>query len=159
MLTRKFGRKKAARSHMLRNLAASVILFEKVETTEAKAKEIRRMIDRSITVAKKNTLASRRELESLYFDKNVAKKLVEVLAPRYTDRPSGYTRLLKLGQRAGDGVDKALLLLIPDTKADAKAEAKAAKTTKTEAKAEEAESTKVAEKAEEPSETEETTNA
>lgn len=114
MLTRKFGRKKAHRNHMLRNLAASVILYEKVVTTEAKGKEIKRMIDRSITLAKKNNLAARRHLESIYFDSNVVSKLFDVLISRYADRPSGFTRVLRLGNRVGDNASKVQITLIPE---------------------------------------------
>jgi large subunit ribosomal protein L17 len=116
MLVRKFARKKANRSHMLRNLAASLILYEKVETTEAKAKEIKKLVDRSITLAKKNTLAARRQLDSIYFDSNVVKKLFEVLNARFTDRTSGFTQSVRLGNRLGDGAETMLVTLIADTK-------------------------------------------
>ncbi len=118
MLTRKLGRKKPHREHMMRNLAASVILYESVETTEAKAKEAKRVVEKSISLAKKNTLAARRALESLYFDSNVAKKLMEVLAARYTDRPSGYTRIVRTGIRHGDAADRAIISLIPEVKSE-----------------------------------------
>lgn len=132
MLTRKFGRKKAHRTHMLRNLAASVILFETVQTTEAKGKEIKRLVDHSITIAKKNTLAARRQLDSLYFDPNVAKKLVEVLAGRYADRPSGYTRLFKTGNRVGDNADRVMISLIAETTKPAEEPKKSVKAKKDE---------------------------
>lgn len=132
MLTRKFGRKKAHRNHMLRNLAASVILHEKVETTEAKAKEIKKLVDTSITTAKKQTLAARRQLEALFFDSAVAEKLYEDLAKRFATRPGGYTQTFKTGVRHGDGVSKMLVTLIaPDQKEEVtKAPAKAKKTVK-----------------------------
>jgi large subunit ribosomal protein L17 len=112
MLTRKFGRKKDHRDHMLRNLAASVILYEKVETTEAKGKEIKKLVDRSINIAKKNTLAARRELTGLYFEKSVVDKLFDVLVARLSDRNSGYLRVLKLGNRAGDNANKVLVTFV-----------------------------------------------
>jgi large subunit ribosomal protein L17 len=112
---------------MLRNLAASVILFEKVETTEAKGKEIKRMIDRTITIAKKNTLAARRQLLGLYFDKNVVDKLFDVLVARFADRPSGYTRVLRLGNRVGDNASKVVVMFVEGVTAEAKAEKPAAK--------------------------------
>lgn len=117
MLTRKFARKKAHRDHMLRNLAASVLLYEKVETTQAKAKEVRTLIDRSINTAKKNTLAARRDLEGLYFDSNVVKKLFEVLANRFTDRNSGYSRVMRTGNRHGDNAPTSIIMLIQEEKA------------------------------------------
>lgn len=139
MLTRKLGRKKAHRSHMLRNLAASVILYEKVETTEAKAKEIKKMVETSITAAKKNTLAARRQLEALYFDSAVVTKLMEVLAPRFAERAGGYTRALRTGVRHGDGVARFMITLLPEEKTEAK---KPAAKKKAETKAEEADNAK-----------------
>ncbi len=140
MLKRKFGRKKDHRSHMLRNLAASVILFEKVETTEAKAKEVKIVVERALTIAKKNTLAARRSLLALFFDTNVVDKIFDVLVERYADRPSGYTRLLRIGNRFGDNADKFMITLINDKPAaeEPKKAAKAAKSAKSETKAEEA---------------------
>lgn len=140
MLTRKLGRKKAHRDHMLRNLAASAILYEKVETTAAKAKEVKRIVDQSINLAKKNNLAARRRLLGQYFDAKVVAKLFEVLIDRFADRSSGYTRLLRIAPRLGDGAEQILIMLIaakaePKAKADIKPEikptdkpAKAAKT-------------------------------
>lgn len=116
VVAKKFGRKRAHRDHMLRNLAASVILYESLETTEAKAKEVRKLVDKSILLAKKNTLHTRRNLESLYFDRNVVAKLFEVLRLRYVDRPSGFTRVLRVGNRHGDNARKTLITLIPEVK-------------------------------------------
>lgn len=117
MLVRKFGRKKAHRTHMLRNLASSLILYEKVETTEAKAREVKRLVEKSITQAKKTDLLSaRRQLQAIYFDTNVAQKLLEVLRQRYADRPSGYSQILRLGNRKGDGALKAVISLLPESK-------------------------------------------
>lgn len=116
VVAKKFGRKRAHRDHMLRNLAASVILYESLETTEAKAKEVRKVVDKSIILAKKNTLHTRRNLESLYFDRNVVTKLFEVLRLRYVHRPSGFTRILRVGNRHGDNASKTLITLIPEVK-------------------------------------------
>jgi large subunit ribosomal protein L17 len=133
MLTRKFGRKKAHRNHMLRNLAASVILHEQVETTEAKAKEIKKLVDTSITTAKKQTLAARRQLEALYFDSAVAEKLYETLAKRFAARNGGYTQSFRTGTRHGDGVSKMIISLIAEEKKEeVKAPAKSKKAIKTE---------------------------
>ncbi len=116
MLTRKLGRKKAHRTHMLRNLAASLILHEKVETTEAKAKEVKKVVEASITMAKKQTLAARRQLIARYFDPAVVAKLYDELASRYTNRTSGYTRSLRTGVRQGDAGPRFLITLIQSEK-------------------------------------------
>ena len=98
-------RKKAPRKAMLRSLATSVILYEKIKTTPARAKATRSIVERLITHAKKNNLTSRRKLtETLYHKKAVAKAL-EVLGPRYATRAGGYMRIIKLGKRQGDGAD------------------------------------------------------
>ena len=126
MLTRKFARKKDHRTHMLYNLAGSVILYERVQTTEAKAKEIKSLVDKSITLAKKNSLAARRELLGMYFDSNVVAKLFEVLIKRFSDRSSGYTRVIHTGVRHGDGADRAMITLIPEAKVEGPAKPKTA---------------------------------
>lgn len=149
MLARKLGRKKAHRSHMLRNLAASVILHEKVETTEAKAKEVKKLVESSITTAKKNTLAARRQLTATFFDDAVVDKLMSQMPTRFGDQAGGYTRLLRTGIRPGDGSDLFLITLNPGKSVEEKAEkpAKAPKAAKkekveaTEAPAEEVEAT------------------
>lgn len=118
MLTRKLGRKKAHRNHMLHNLATSVILHEKVETTEAKAKEVRKLVETSITTAKKQSVAARRQLAGAYTDMVAVDKLMDDLAVRYATRPGGYTRLLRLGVRKGDSADMFLITLLPAEKTD-----------------------------------------
>ncbi len=119
MLKRKFGRKKANRDHMLRNLATSVILYEKVITTEAKAKEIKSIIDKSIVTAKKNNLAARRQLQSYFFDTNAVDKLVEVLGPRFSARQSGFSQVLPIGNRKGDGTAQSVITLLDRTESPA----------------------------------------
>ncbi|TSC65470.1 MAG: large subunit ribosomal protein L17 [Candidatus Berkelbacteria bacterium Gr01-1014_85] len=111
MLARKFGRKKAHREHMLKNLAASVILHESVSTTEAKAKEVRRYIERAITIAKQHNLASRRLLLSRFFDSAVAAKLESLTQDRYLNQDSGFTKVVKTGFRHGDGTSAATISL------------------------------------------------
>lgn len=100
-------RKKAPREALLRNLATSVILYEKVQTTQAKAKAVRPIVERLITTAKKNDLTARRQLLAVLYHKNAVKKALEVLGPRYKDRQGGYTRITKIGQRQGDGAKVA----------------------------------------------------
>lgn len=120
---RKLGRKKAHRQQMFRNLTTSVILYEKVETTRAKAKEIRSIVEKMINLGKDGTLTTRRQLLSYLFDKNAVKKIYEELVPRYKNRESGYLRFYNLGSRLGDGAPKVLIQLIPgETKKEAKPE-------------------------------------
>lgn len=96
-------RKKEARQAMLRNLATSVIIYERVKTTEAKAKAVKPLLEKLITIGKKNDLTARRKLlKALYFKKAV-KKVLEVLGPKYQERKGGYARIVKLGRRKGDG--------------------------------------------------------
>jgi len=99
---RKLGREKAPRAHLLVNLAQSVILYEKVRTTEAKAKEVRPLVERLISTGKKPTLAARRSLMRTLPAEQAVKKVLEVLGPRYAERAGGYTRITKLGPRQGD---------------------------------------------------------
>ncbi len=105
-------RKKEAREMMLRNLASSVILYEKVVTTEAKAKAVKPLVERLITIAKKGDLASRRRLIAVLPQKNAVKKAMEVLGGRYAERQGGYTRITKIGNRKGDGAAMAQIELI-----------------------------------------------
>lgn len=96
-------RQKAPREMMLKNLASSVLIYEKVKTTEAKAKVVRSLVEKAITAAKKGDLTSRRKLISVLPQKMAVKKAMEVLGDRYKGRDGGYTRIVKLGARAGDG--------------------------------------------------------
>lgn len=97
---------------MLRNLATSVVLYEKVKTTQAKAKAIRSVVERAITTGKKPTLAARRRLLSLFYTEQPVNKIFEVLAPRYANRAGGYTRIVKLGSRPSDGSDMVRIELV-----------------------------------------------
>ena len=97
---------------MLRNLAASIVLHEKVKTTEAKAKTVRSIVERAITTGKKPSLASRRKLLSLFYTEHPVNKILEVLGPRYMDRKGGYTRMVKLGSRKNDGADMVRIELV-----------------------------------------------
>ncbi len=110
--SRKLGRTKAPRAHLLANLAQSVILYEKVRTTEAKAKEVRPVVERLITFGKKPTLATRRLLLKRLPTENAVKKILEVLGPRYATRAGGYTRLTKVGRRQGDAAKMVVLELV-----------------------------------------------
>lgn len=120
---RKLQRKKAPRELMMRNLTASILLYERVKTTEARAKEARRFVDKMINLGKSGTLADRRRLLAWLPDRQAAKKVFEVLVARYSDRPSGYSRLIRLGTRVGDGASSFLIELLPDKNAPTKSKA------------------------------------
>lgn len=107
-------RKKAHREWLIRNLTTSVILYERVTTTVAKAKEVRRWVDRLVALGKIDTLANHRRLLSWFPDRQAVKKIIEVLRKRYADRPSGFTRLIPVGQRRGDGAMTMIVELMPD---------------------------------------------
>ena len=105
---RKFGRVRKVRTALLRSLIRALVLEGSIETTLAKAKEIRPMIEKLITLAKKDTVASRRVITSrLGNDEEVSLKLHNELAKEYKDRPGGYTRITKLGKFAKDTRDHA----------------------------------------------------
>ena len=100
---RKLGRKSGPRKALYKNLVVAILRYEQVKTTEARAKEIRGQVDRVITLAKEGSLASRRRIVAeLPNEPLVIDKLLNEIAPKYGDRNSGYTRLVRLGQRAGD---------------------------------------------------------
>ena len=109
---RKLGRHTDHRKAMLRNQVTSLFQHGRIETTVSKAKETRRMAEKMITLAKKGDLHSRRQILSYVYDKDVVNKLYEEIAPKYEDRNGGYTRVLKLGPRRGDGAELAILELV-----------------------------------------------
>jgi large subunit ribosomal protein L17 len=98
---------------MLRTATTDLLRHETLRTTEAKAKEIRRMAEKVITRGKKNTLHSRRLAAAVLTDGRVVRKLFDELGPRYEDRPGGYTRIVKLGTRKGDAASMAIIELMP----------------------------------------------
>ncbi len=112
MAYRKLGRDSSARKALFRSILTSFFKHERIETTEAKAKEISGMADEMITLAKKGDLHSRRQALSFLLDEEVTKKLFDVIAPKYSERQGGYTRILKLGPRRGDAADMAILELV-----------------------------------------------
>lgn len=109
---RKLSRPTDHRISMYRNLVTDLLRYEKIVTTEAKAKEVRGMVERMITLGKDGTLPSRRRALAFVTDKKVVVKLFDELAPRYAQRPGGYTRIAKLGPRLGDGAPMAQLELV-----------------------------------------------
>ena len=108
----KSGKTASYRRAMYRNLVTDLLGYEKITTTEAKAKQARSLIEKMITLGKKGGLHSRRQALSFIFDKKVADKVFTELAERYADRPGGYTRITKLGRRVGDGAPMVQLELV-----------------------------------------------
>ena len=106
---RKLGRKPEHRKAMFANMAASLIKHEQIVTTLPKAKELRPVVEKLITLAKKGGLAARRQAIAEMRDVTQVKKLFDVLAPRYKDRNGGYTRVLKAGFRYGDNAARAVI--------------------------------------------------
>jgi large subunit ribosomal protein L17 len=98
---------------MLRGLVTDLVRYEALRTTDAKAREIRRMAEKVITMSKKGTLHSRRQALALLTDEAAVRKLFDELAPRYEARRGGYTRMVKLGPRKGDAAEMALIELMP----------------------------------------------
>jgi len=109
---RKLGRPTGHRRALYRNLVTDLLSHEKITTTEAKAKEVRGMAERMITLGKEGNLHSRRQALSFIIDKKVVDKVFAELAPRYAERPGGYTRIIKLGPRLGDGAPMVKLELV-----------------------------------------------
>ena len=109
---RKFDRSSGHRKAMYRNLVTDLLNHEKVTTTEAKAKEIRGLAEKMISLGKKGGLHSRRRAATFIIDKKVTEKVFNDLAPRYSERSGGYTRITKLGLRLGDGAAMVKLELV-----------------------------------------------
>lgn len=107
--TSTLDRKSASRKSLLRHLMTSLVISERITTTSAKAKAVRPLIERLITTAKKQTLAGRRIVRKTLYTESAAKKLFETIAPRFKDRHGGYTRILKVGSRPGDGAEQVRL--------------------------------------------------
>lgn len=105
-------RKTSGRRSLFANLAESLILYEKIRTTKAKAKAMRPYVERLISRAKENNLAARRYLIKVLYTNNVVKKLMEQIGPRYADRKGGYTRITALKRRVGDGAEEAIIELV-----------------------------------------------
>ncbi|MDM0038688.1 50S ribosomal protein L17 [Variovorax sp. J22G21] len=125
---RKLNRTSSHRLAMLQNMMNSLIEHEVIKTTVPKAKELRRVVEPMITLAKKPTVANKRLAFDRLRDRDSVVKLFNVLGPRYNTRPGGYTRILKMGFRVGDNAPMALVELVdrPEVKEDASAEQSAA---------------------------------
>jgi large subunit ribosomal protein L17 len=109
---RKLGTSASHRKAMLRSLAASLLANERIKTTEARAKEVRPVVDRIITWAKRGDVHSRRLALAELGDRDLAHKVFDDIADRYAEREGGYTRILKLGPRKGDGAPMVIIELV-----------------------------------------------
>ena len=109
---RKLNRSSSHRRAMWRNMVTSLLQYEHLQTTDAKAKELRRWVDRMITLGKRNTLHARRQALAFVRSRTVVAKLFDDIAPRFSTRPGGYTRITKLGMRHGDAAPISLVELV-----------------------------------------------
>ena len=110
---RKLSRNTAHRMSMLRTMTTDLIRHESIKTTDAKAREVKRMVEKVITHGKKGTLHNRRQASAILTDTKVLHKVFEDLAVRYASRDGGYTRMVKIGPRAGDAAEMAVVELMP----------------------------------------------
>ena len=101
--------------NLLRNMACSFFIHERIETTIAKAKALRKLVEKILSLAKKDTLSTRRQLLKIITDKKIVKKIFEVLAPKFVERKGGYLRIIKKGPRSGDNAPLAIIELIDRT--------------------------------------------
>ncbi|MCK4968469.1 MAG: 50S ribosomal protein L17 [Candidatus Aenigmarchaeota archaeon] len=108
---KKLGRLTGPRRALIKSLATSLIIYEKIKTTKAKAKVIRSVVEKLITLGRKNTVTVRRRLLTA-LPVNAVKKVLEILGPKYASRPGGYTRIIKLGPRQGDGAELVQIELV-----------------------------------------------
>lgn len=108
----KLGRTSSHRSSLLANLSISLITHKKIETTFTKAKEVRRCIEKLITIAKNNNLQAQREVQKVIKNKQASKILFEEISPKYLERNGGYTRIVKTGFRKGDSASLAIIEFI-----------------------------------------------
>ena len=111
---RRLGRTTSHREAMFRNLVTSFLTYEKITTTDAKAKEIRSVAEKMITLGKRGDLHSLRQAASYIREKSIVTKLFSTIAPRYKDRPGGYTRIVKLGIRQGDAAPVSIIELVEE---------------------------------------------
>ena len=125
--TRKLGRPTAHRKAMLRGMVTYLLENGQIETTLTRAKEVRCMAEKMITLGKKNTLASRRQALAYITKESVVTKVFSEIAPKYAERNGGYTQIYKLGQRRGDAAEMALIKLVGENTESANAKAAEAK--------------------------------
>lgn len=109
---RSFGRDTGQRKALYRGLVTELLRYERIRTTLPKAKEIRPIAEKAITLAKRGDLHARRLLSGRLYGDEIVDKAITVLGPRFAERPGGYTRILKLGKRIGDNADMAIIELV-----------------------------------------------
>lgn len=109
---KKLGRPSGHRKSMLRNLVTDLFKYGRIQTTQDRAKETRRIAEKMITLAKRGDLHARRQVLAYVFDESTVTKLFEDIAPKYADRNGGYTRILKLGPRQGDNAEVVFVELV-----------------------------------------------
>ena len=144
--TRKLGRTSDHRKAMLRGMVTYLLENGSVETTLTRAKEVKPLAEKMITLGKKNTLAARRQALAFITKESVVKKLFDTIAPEYADRNGGYTQIFKIGPRRGDAAEMAIIRLVPAA-APAEPEKPAKKAAKKPAKAAKTEAAEKVEKA------------
>ncbi len=114
---RKLSRTWEHRKAMFKNMARALVVHEQIQTTEAKAKELRRVTDRLVTCGLENTVHSRRKAYKILESRRLVQKLFDEIAPRYTERPGGYTRIIKAARpRRGDGAPMAIVQFVEDNR-------------------------------------------
>ncbi len=111
---RRLGRNSSHRRAMMRNMVTSLLDHDRITTTDTRAKELRKLADKMITLGKRGDLHARRQALQVIQDKKVVAKLFERIAPRYQERPGGYTRIIKLGARPGDNAPLAVIELVEE---------------------------------------------
>jgi len=116
---KKFGRLTAHREAMMRNLVTSLLKHEKITTTDAKAKELRRLAEKMITLGKRGSLHARRQALAVIRERDVVEKVFGEMSDRYRERPGGYTRIIKSGFRLGDNAPEAIIELVQKQEAKA----------------------------------------
>ena len=116
---RRLGKNSSHRKALFRNMVTSLLEHEKIQTTDAKAKELRGIAERMITLGKRGDLHARRQALAFIRNDEVTAKLFDELADRYRERPGGYTRVIKIGHRAGDAAPQAIVELVDGKTAEA----------------------------------------
>jgi len=111
---RKLGRNSGHRNAMMRNMVTSLIEHGKITTTDSRAKELRKLVERMITLGKRGDLHARRQASQVIRTRQVLAKLFDQIGPRFKDRPGGYTRIIKLGNRLGDNASQSIIELVEE---------------------------------------------
>jgi large subunit ribosomal protein L17 len=111
---RKLGRNSGHRNAMMRNMVTSLIEHGRITTTDSRAKELRKLVERMITLGKRGDLHARRQASQVIRTRQVVAKLFDQVGPRFKDRPGGYTRIIKVGSRLGDNAPQSIIALVEE---------------------------------------------